>query len=161
MCAFVHSNHTHACVPYSSGSEHETTVTGFNLAGEAVPPVWVLNVARITPAIRDSMRAIFADPRTHMWFNGRWIIPCACVAGGKKGGVSRDNIRNVMMEMERYLDGNCYVRGSTWEDRIPDEEWQPKSPIFQFTDWHNSRTSSEFLMMQVFMHWLDRQSYFV
>ena len=122
-----------------------------NLAGEAVPPVWVLNVERITPAIRKAMRDAFADPCLHMWFNGRWIIPCAVVAGGKKGGVTRNNIRLVMEEMERYMDGDCYVRGSTWEDRIPDEEWQPKSPIYQFTDWHASRTCSEFLMMQVFM----------
>ena len=33
------------------GSTHETVVTGFTLAGEAVPPVWVINVERITPKV--------------------------------------------------------------------------------------------------------------
>ena len=55
--------HTSPCL----GSAHETAVTGFNLTREAVPPVWVLNVERITPAIQQKMREAFADPRLHMF----------------------------------------------------------------------------------------------
>ena len=35
-------------------SVHETVVTGFNLVGDAVPPVWVLNVERIAPQVSPS-----------------------------------------------------------------------------------------------------------
>ena len=34
-----------------TGSTHETVVTGFNGMGDPVPPVWVLNVEKITPSV--------------------------------------------------------------------------------------------------------------
>ena len=43
-----------------------------------------------------------------MMFNGRLVIGCAVVAGGSSGGVTRENIEDVMMEFERYLDGTEY-----------------------------------------------------
>lgn len=84
-----------------------------------------------------------------MWFNGRKITPCAVVAGGKKGGVKRDNIRAVMLEFERYLDSDEYVFGGDGRRTISDEDWKPVAPMYQWTDWHNSRTSSPFLDEQV------------
>ena len=42
---------------------------------------------------RELMRDALKDEP--MFFNGRWIIPCAVVAGGKKGGVTRDNYTEV------------------------------------------------------------------
>lgn len=83
-----------------------------------------------------------------MWFNGRKIIPCAVVAGGNKGGVKQDNIRSVMMEFERYLDSDEYVWGGDGKRLIDDKDWMPKAPVFQWTDWHNSRTTSTFLKEQ-------------
>ena len=84
-----------------------------------------------------------------IWFNGRKIIPCAVVAGGKKGGVTRSNIRAVMLEFERYLDSDEYVLGGGDGRTISDEDWLPSNPVYQWTDWHNSRTSSAFLDDQV------------
>ena len=52
--------------------------------------------------MRDNLRAY------PMRFNGRWVIPCVCVAGGVSGGVSRENIGDVMREFERYLDSDEY-----------------------------------------------------
>lgn len=42
------------------GSIHETVVTGFTLKGEVVPPVWVINVERITNKV-----CLGSRPRTH------------------------------------------------------------------------------------------------
>ena len=112
--------------------------------------VWVLPVKRITPEIRKRMREAL-EPYPIM-FNGRLVVSCACVAGGKKGGVNRRNIDDVMMEFERYLDGTEYnLRGPGAGVRKSKEEWvafrksDEAKPIYQMTDWHNSRTTSKFL----------------
>lgn len=64
-----------------------------------MPPVHVLPVKKITPKIRAQFREKLKD--CPMMFNGRLVIACAVVAGGKKGGVKKDNIEDVMMEIER------------------------------------------------------------
>ena len=95
------------------------------------------------------MRDVIIRQGLWMWFNGRKIIPYAVVAGGKKGGVKRSNIRAVMLEFERYLDFGEYVVGGNGRRTISDEDWLPSAPVYQWTDWHNSRTSSTFLDDQV------------
>ena len=101
--------------------------------------VWVLPVKRITPEIRRKMReTLEAFP---IMFNGRLVVSCACVAGGKKGGVKRENIEDVMMEFERYLDDTEYnLRGPGAGVRKSKEEWIKfrqsdfVKPIYQMTD---------------------------
>ena len=112
--------------------------------------VWVLPVKHVTPEIKRLMREAL-EPYPIM-FNGRLVVSCACVAGGKKGGVTRGNISNVMMEFERYLDGTEYnLHGHGSGVRKSKEEWvtfrksDDAQPIYQMTDWHNSRTTSTFL----------------
>ena len=112
--------------------------------------VWVLPVKRITPEIRKRMREAL-EPYPIM-FNGRLVVACACVAGGKKGGVNRENIEDVMMEFERYMDDAEYnLSGPGAGVRKSKEEWvefrksDDAKPIYQMTDWHNSRTTSKFL----------------
>ena len=87
-----------------------------------------------------------------MMFNGRLVVACAVVAGGPSGGVSRENISDVMMEFERYLDGTEYnLHGPGAGVRVSKAEWiefrksDAALPIYQMTDWHNSRTQSSFL----------------
>lgn len=84
-----------------------------------------------------------------MMFHGRKIIVCAVVAGGSKGGVNQTNIKKVQIEVERYMDSDEYVLGGDGHRTISDDDWKPKAPIYQFTDWHNSRTQHEFLEEQV------------
>ena len=80
-----------------------------------------------------------------MYFNGRWIIPCAVVAGGKKGGVTRDNFNEVLIEFERYLDSDEYNIDNDGVRTISNEDWMPKEPVYTFTDWHDSRRYSAVL----------------
>lgn len=115
--------------------------------------IWVLPVKRMTPQIKQRMREELQSEA--MMFNGRLVIPCACVAGGSKGGVTRDNIDDVMMEAERYLDGTEYnLHGPGAGVRVNRDEWvafrksSDAKPIYQITDWHNSRTTSGFLERQ-------------
>ena len=70
-----------------------------SLIGEAVPPVHVLPVQKITPKIRTEYREKLKP--YPMMFNGRLVVACAVVAGGSSGGVTRDNIQDVMMEFEK------------------------------------------------------------
>ena len=95
--------------------------------------------------------AMMEDPSGPLWmmFNGRKIIPCAVVAGGKKGGVTQANIKQVQLEVERYLDSDEYVLGGDGQRKVSDNDWKPKAPIYQFTDWHNSRTQHTFLEEQL------------
>ena len=74
--------------------------------GEVVPMVWISPVMQITDEIKRLMREKLAP--FPIMFNGRLFVSCACVAGGPKGGVTRDNIEDVMMEFERYFDGTKY-----------------------------------------------------
>ena len=74
-----------------------------------------------------------------MFFNGRWIIPCAVVAGGKKGGVTRGNFNEVLIEFERYLDSDEYDADGDGLRKVSNAEWLPKAPVYTFTDWHDSR----------------------
>ena len=104
-----------------------------------MPMVWVLPVKRISVEIKSLMREKL-EPFPVM-FNGRLVVACACVAGGKKGGVTRENIADVMMEVERYLDGTEYnLRGPGSGVRKTKEEWVEfrKSDdakwIYQMTD---------------------------
>jgi len=101
--------------------------------------VWVLPVKRITPEIKRMMREAL-EPYP-IEFNGRPVVSCACVAGGKKGGVTRGNIEDVMMEFERYVDGTEYnLRGPGAGVRKTKEEWvnfrksDDAKPIYQMTD---------------------------
>ena len=74
-----------------------------------------------------------------VWFNGRYIIPCAVVAGGKKGGVTRGNFNEVLIEFERYLDSDEYNVDSDGVRKVSNEDWVPKAPVYTITDWHDSR----------------------
>lgn len=74
-----------------------------------------------------------------MYFNGRWIIPCAVIAGGTKGGVTRDNYNDVLIEFERYLDSDEYNVDSDGVRTVNNEDWMPRAPLYTFTDWHDSR----------------------
>ena len=101
--------------------------------------VWVLPVKRITDEIRSRMRERLAP--YPLMFNGRLVISCACVAGGPKGGVNRENIEDVMMEFERYMDGTEYnVSGPGAGVRKSKAEWiefrksPDAKPIYQMTD---------------------------
>ena len=122
-----------------------------HLVGEAVPPVWVLNLKKITPKVRHRMRELMH--KHAMMFNGRLVIPCACVAGGSSGGVDKDNISAVQMEFERYLDGTEYDLNGGGE-RKSDAEWtkirqsSDTRTMYQWTDWHGSRTNLDFLVSQ-------------
>ena len=80
-----------------------------------------------------------------MFFNGRWVIPCACVAGGTKGGVTKDNFNDVLIEFERYLDSDEYETSSDGVRRVSNKDWKPDAPVYTFTDWHDSRRSSKVL----------------
>ena len=101
--------------------------------------VWVLPVKRVADEIRRLMREKLAP--VPIMFNGRLVISCACVAGGPKGGVTRGNIEDVMMEFERYLDGTEYnVAGPGIGVRKTKAEWiefrksADAKPIYQMTD---------------------------
>lgn len=85
-----------------------------------------------------------------MYFNGRKIIPCAVVAGGPKGGVTRDNFNEVLIEFERYLDSDEYNADSDGVRKISNADWKPKEPLYNFTDWHDSRRCTH--MHRVDMH---------
>ena len=74
-----------------------------------------------------------------MFFNGRYIIPCAVIAGGTKGGVTRDNFNEVLIEVERYLDSDEYNADGDGVRTISNKDWKPKEPLYTFTDWHDSR----------------------
>ena len=74
-----------------------------------------------------------------MFFNGRWIIPCAVIAGGSKGGVTRDNFTEVLIEFERYLDSDEYNVDSDGVRTVSNEDWVPEAPVYSLTDWHDSR----------------------
>ena len=115
---------------------HETVITGYALDGTALPPVWVLNRKTIDDETRKLMREALKD--CPMFFNGRWIIPCACVAGGSSGGVNRDNFSDVLIEFERYLDSDEYDVDSDGVRHILNKDWKPKAPVYTFTDWHDS-----------------------
>lgn len=133
---------------------------GYNANGDIVPPVWVINrktvdnTVRSTPTVtiqcthtshicnmtcnhRRRMRESLKD--CPIFFNGRWIIPCAVVAGGTKGGVTRDNFTEVLIEFERYLDSEEYNVDSDGVRTVSNEDWIPKAPVYTLTDWHDSR----------------------
>ena len=136
--------------PYSP--EHHTQVRA-HIQGEAVPMVWVLPVKKITPQIKQRMREELQSEA--MMFNGRLVVACACLAGGTSGGVTRDNIDDVMMEFEQYLDATEYnLHGPGSGVRVNSDEWEAfrkssdTESIFQITDRHNSRTTSGFLERQ-------------
>ena len=74
-----------------------------------------------------------------VFFNGRWIIPCAVIAGGAKGGVNKDNFNEVLIEFERYLDSDEYNVDSDGVRTISNADWKPKETVYTFTDWHGSR----------------------
>ena len=74
-----------------------------------------------------------------MFFNGRWIIPCAVVAGGPMGGVTRNNFTEVLIEFERYLDSDEYNVDGDGVRTVSNDDWNPKAPIYNFMDWHDSR----------------------
>ena len=80
-----------------------------------------------------------------MYFNGRWVIPCAVVAGGGKGGVCRDNFSDVLIEFERYLDSDEYNVQGGGVRQGSNKDWKPKKPVYTFTDWHDSRRCSKVL----------------
>ena len=80
-----------------------------------------------------------------MTFNGRSIIPCAVVAGGKSGGVCKDNFNDVLIEFERYLDSDEYNVDSDGVRHVSNKDWKPSAPVYTFTDWHDSRRCSKVL----------------
>ena len=113
----------------------------------------VLPIKKITTLIRLEYRERLKG--APMMFNGRLVVACAVVAGGPSGGVTRGNIDDVMMEFERYVDGTEYnLHGPGAGVRVSKAEWikfrksDAAKPIFQMTDWHNSRTQSSFLEAQ-------------
>ena len=110
-------------------SVHETGSFGINLKGEIIPPVWVTNrrvvddVLRYEPYVRmylvnehhrhnrQLMRKALED--CPIFFNGRWIIACAVVAGGKKGGVTRDNFTEVCGHIYVHPASKCMSMHNT------------------------------------------------
>lgn len=80
-----------------------------------------------------------------MYFNGRWVIPCAVVAGGTKGGVTRDNFTEVLIEFERYLDSDEYNVDGDGIRHVNNKDWKPNAPVYTFTDWHDSRRCTKVL----------------
>ena len=80
-----------------------------------------------------------------MFFNGRWVIPCAVIAGGGKGGVTRDNFNDVLVEFERYLDSDEYNVGSDGTRHVNNKDWKPDAKVYTFTDWHDSRRCGKVL----------------
>ena len=72
-----------------------------------------------------------------VFFNGRWVIPCACVAGGSKGGVTKSNFTDVLIEFERYLDSDEYNADGDGVRHVDNKDWKPKAPVYTFTDWQS------------------------
>ena len=65
-----------------------------------------------------------------MYFHGRWVIPCAVVAGGCKGGVTRDNFNEVLIEFERYLDSDEYNVDGDGIRHVSNKDWKPKDKVY-------------------------------
>ena len=69
-----------------------------------------------------------------IWCNGRYVIPCAVVAGGSSGGVNRENFTDVLMEFERYLDSDEYNLDGDGIRSVDSKDWKPVAPVYTFTD---------------------------
>ena len=55
------------------------------------------------------------------------------------GGVTRDNFTEVLIEFERYLDSDEYNVDGDGVRTVSNDDWNPKAPIYNFMDWHDSR----------------------